>query len=163
MVGRLLARDVTVVGATVGLWAVEAQVRGDTGALALGAAIAAAVLAALCGYLVHEWGHLLATWASGGRAHVAPRIGSVFLFKFDSGHNTRRQFLWMGMGGFVASAVAVVFFAVVLPLDALSGKIAMALVALGVLATFVLELPPFFRVLRGAPLPRGIAYESTEP
>lgn len=163
MVGRLLARDVVVVLATAGLWAAEARLRDDAGALALGVAITAAFMAALCGYLVHEWGHLLATWASGGRAHVAPRVLSVFLFKFDSGHNTRRQFLWMGMGGFLASAVAVVFFAVVLPLDALSGKVAMTLVALGVLATFVLELPPFFRVLRGAPLPRGIAYESSEP
>ena len=32
------------------------------------------------------------------------------------------------------------------------------LAGLGVLATAVLELPPFFAVMRGAPLPRGTAY-----
>jgi hypothetical protein len=40
----------------------------------------------------------------------------------------------------------------------LSGRLAIALAGLGVLATFILELPVTLRVLRGAPLPTGSAY-----
>jgi hypothetical protein len=46
----------------------------------------------------------------------------------------------------------------VLPRDALAGQVALALTAAGVLATAALELPPFLRVLAGAPIPRGAAY-----
>jgi len=33
-------------------------------------------------------------------------------------------------------------------------------IAAGVLATAALELPPFFRVLRGGPIPRGLGYRA---
>ena len=49
----------------------------------------------------------------------------------------------------------------VLPRHALSTWVALFLTALGLLATAILEIPPFWRVLRGAPLPRGgAAYTS---
>ena len=162
MAYRLAFHDLAIMALTVGLWLLDGQMRGSESVQAGFVAVLAAIMTALCGYLVHEWGHLFGTWAAGGVAHLAPQLASVFLFKFDSGQNTRKQFAWMAMGGFLASAAAVVFFLFALPLDALSGRVALALVLLGVLATFVLELPPFVRVLRGAPLPRGVAYESSE-
>jgi len=48
----------------------------------------------------------------------------------------------------------------VLPFDALAGRVAGVVTVLGVLATAALELPPFFRVLRGGPIPRGLGYRS---
>jgi hypothetical protein len=49
----------------------------------------------------------------------------------------------------------------VLPLQAWSGRIAMALVFLGVVATFILEVPVAWRVAHGAPIPHGTAYRSS--
>ena len=65
----------------------------------------------------------------------------------------------MSLGGFAASAIVVPLLFVYLPAGALSTWVALALASAGVLATIVLELPPFFRVLRGAPLPRGPVYK----
>jgi hypothetical protein len=88
-------------------------------------------------------------------------VFSVFLFQFDSDRNSREQFLRMSMGGFVASVAAIVFLLLVLPLHATSGRIAMLLVAIGVVATFILEVPVAWRVAHGAPIPRGAAYHSS--
>jgi hypothetical protein len=68
----------------------------------------------------------------------------------------------MSMGGFVASAVTILFLVMVLPLDAWSGRIAMLLVVLGVVATFILEVPVAWRVAHGASIPRGAAYRSSD-
>ena len=40
------------------------------------------------------------------------------------------------------------------------GQVALGITLLGVLATVVLEFPPAWKVLRGGPLPRGVAYHS---
>lgn len=155
---HLLARDLLLVAATLGVWRLDAGLRGEPGVLAAGVAVAAGVLAALCGYLVHEWGHLLAALAAGSRVHFPDRVASTFLFFFDTQHNDRGRFVAMSLGGFAASAVAVPLLFLMLPAGALSTWVALALVVAGVIATLVLELPPFFRVLAGAPLPRGAVY-----
>jgi hypothetical protein len=159
---RLAARDAAIAAATLVVWALDARLRADGGpAVAAGiAAVAAGVLTALCGFLLHEWGHLLGALSSGAVVHPAPRAASVFLFRFDVSRSTRAQFLRMSWGGFAASAVAVALLLAVLPLDALSGQVALGLVALGVIATFVLEIPVAWRVARGGPLPTGAAYAS---
>lgn len=66
------------------------------------------------------------------------------------------------MGGFLATALVVALLLALLPRDALAGQVALGLTAAGVLATAVLELPPFFRVLAGGPIPRGAAYVADE-
>jgi membrane-associated protease RseP (regulator of RpoE activity) len=116
------------------------------------------VLAAIAVYLVHEWGHLLAARAAGSRVHYPERVTSTFLFFFDVGANDRRQFLAMSLGGFAASAIALPVLFVSVPPGTLSSRVALALAGAGLVATLVTELPPFFRVLRGAPLPRGFVY-----
>jgi hypothetical protein len=66
------------------------------------------------------------------------------------------------VGGYARDAVRdaaiVAALAAWLPLH-----VALGLTAAGVLATLVLEVPPFVRVLRNAPLPRGAAYVSDAP
>ena len=87
---------------------------------------------------------------------------SPFLFRFDLHRNTRRQFTWMASGGFVSSLLLVVFLVAVLPSGLLATWIALGLTALGVLATFVIEVPEFWGVVvRGGPLPTGAAFVTT--
>jgi hypothetical protein len=160
---RLALRDTAVLLATLGLWAADAQLRGTGGAAATAIAIGAGTLTALVGYLVHEWGHLLAARASGSVVHLPERLASVFLFRFDADRNSRAQFLAMSMGGFVASGLSVALLIAVLPRGTTSGVAALALTGLGVLATIVLEFPTFWRVARGAPIPNGAAYVSSRP
>jgi hypothetical protein len=153
-------RDVALVALTLGLWRADAALRGETGAVALGVAVLTGLLSAVCGYLAHEWGHLLGARLSGSVVERPPSPLSLFLFRFDSDRNGRGAFLAMSLGGFAASAAGVALLLAVLPRDVLSGQLALTLTALGVLATALLELPPFFRVLRGGALPRGVAYSS---
>lgn len=155
---RHATRDLVLIAVTLGAWQLDAAARAAGSALEWVTAPVAGALTAIAGYLFHEWGHLAAARVSGSVVRLPERASEIFLFNFHSDHNTPRQFLTMSMGGFVASAVAVVFLLAVLPLDTLAGKLAVTLVGLGVLATAVLELPPFFAVMRGAPLPRGTAY-----
>jgi hypothetical protein len=151
-------RDAALVALTLGLWRADAALRGEAGAAPLVVAVLTGLLTAVCGYLAHEWGHLLGARLSGSVVERPASAFSLFLFRFDSDRNGRGAFLAMSLGGFAASAAGVALLLGVLPRDALSGQLALALTALGVLATALLELPPFFRVLRGGALPRGAAY-----
>jgi hypothetical protein len=151
-------RDIGLVLLTLAVWRLDAWARASGSALEWATAPVAGALTAIAGYLFHEWGHLAAARAAGSVVRLPASAGEIFLFNFNSDRNSSRQFLTMSMGGFIASGISIVFLFAVLPLDTLAGKIALGLVALGVLATAVLELPPFFEVMRGAPLPRGTAY-----
>jgi len=150
-------RDVSIALATLALWHQDAALRGQAGFAAGATAIAAGALAAVCGFVVHEWGHFLGAVLSGSDVRLPSSACSLFLFNFDPETNRPGQFIAMSSGGFLASAAMVAGFLAVLPLGALSGQVAMAFVGAGVAATLILELPPFVRVLRGGPLPRGAA------
>jgi len=150
-------RDAAIVFVTLVLWRHDASLRGHEGLAAGATAVAAGVLAALCGFVAHEWGHFLGAALSGSDVRTPGSAFSLFLFHFDPETNRRAQFIAMSSGGFLASAAMVALLVSVLPLEALSGRVAMALVAAGFVATLVLEIPPFVRVLRGGPIPRGAA------
>jgi hypothetical protein len=151
----LAVRDLLILAATLGLWAADAAVRGTGGALPIVVAIATGAMTSISGYLAHEWGHLLGARLAKSEVSLPASPWSVFLFRFDTGVNVRSQFLTMSMGGFVASAVVTTLLLSVLPMNALSTWVALFLTALGLIATAILEIPPFWRVYRGAPLPRG--------
>lgn len=149
-----------ILALTLVAWRLDASARGGT-AEWLTAPIAG-TLTAICGYLFHEWGHLAAALASKSEVRLPERATEIFLFNFDVDRNDARQFTTMSCGGFAASAIAIVFLLAVLPPGALATRISLLLVVLGIVATAVLELPPFFRVLRGGPMPRGVAYVSDD-
>jgi hypothetical protein len=151
----LALRDLGILAATLALWSADGALREQGGALAIVVAIATGVMTALSGYLAHEWGHLLGARLSKSRVSLPDSPLSVFLFRFDTGLNVRSQFLTMSMGGFVASGLVTALLLATLPMHALSTWTALVLTALGLLATAILEIPPFWRVFRGAPLPRG--------
>jgi len=150
-------RDLVMLVATLALWRQDAALRHATGGLAVVTAVAAGTMTAVCGFLVHEWGHLLGASSYRSDVRVPSTPFSLFLFHFDPETNRPAQFIAMSAGGFLASGLMVGFLLAVLPLDALSGRVAMAFVGAGVAATLALEVPPFVRVLRGAPIPRGAA------
>lgn len=153
-------RDLVILALTLVAWRIDASVRG--GSIEWITATLAGTLTAICGYLFHEWGHLAGAVASESRVRLPERASEVFLFNFDVDRNDSRQFTIMSSGGFLASATAIVVLFLVLPAGALATTISLALVGLGIVATAVLELPPFFRVLRGGPMPRGVAYVSDD-
>lgn len=158
---RLLVRDVLLLLLTLLAWRADAALRGESGWLSVVVAVAAGTLAAVSAYIAHEWGHLLAARAAGGAVHFPEKLTSTFLFFFDVGHSDRRQFLAMSLGGFAASAIAIPVLVTSLPWGTLSTWVAFALAGAGVVATLATELPPFFRVLRGARLPRGFVYRDS--
>lgn len=153
-------RDLVILALTLVAWRIDAPMRG--GSAEWITATLAGVLTAICGYLFHEWGHLAGALASKSRVRLPERASEIFLFNFDVDRNDARQFTKMSSGGFLASALAIGFLFLTLPAGVLATKISLTLVALGIVATAVLELPPFFRVLRGGPMPRGVAFVSDE-
>jgi uncharacterized membrane protein len=148
---NMLLRDVVVIVATLALWRWSRELDAAQGALAIPVAILAGASAAVAGFLLHEWGHLIGALIGGSAVEYPSTIRSIFLFKFGES-NGRHQYLWMSGGGFAASIVVIAVLAFTLSFHALADWIAIALVVIGVIATFILELPPAWRVLRGAPV-----------
>ena len=157
---KFAVRDALLLVLCVLLWQFTLQqMAGLDRWLSIPLQLGAALLTTLVGFLVHEWGHLLGALAYRGKVHAPHRWYELFLFHFDGRSNNSRQFIAMSVGGFIASGIVVVVLLTWLPLDTLGGILALAFGALGVLATFVLEFPTTWRVMRGGPLPSGFVYE----
>ena len=158
------ARDALILTGTLGLWWLDASVgKGATSLKTVGLAVLTGLATALCGFLLHEWGHLAGALLAGSKVEY-PSLHSLFLFKFDVLHNGRREFLAMSYGGYAGSFLSVLLLGLVLPRDTLSALVALVASVLGVLATLLLELPTTVRVYRGAPLPaEGVVYVSHPP
>lgn len=159
MPARFVVRDLLALIICAVLWWLDAHARSASSALVWTSAIATALATGLCGFLAHEWGHYTGARLTQSRVEFPPRVLAPLLFHFQSAHNTRRQFIAMSLGGYVATTIAIVAIAFALPQTTLAGRLSLGLAGLGALATAVLELPTFFRVLAGAPLPSGFAYE----
>jgi hypothetical protein len=157
----LVLRDLAVVALAIALWRWSHALHDGGAQGATAVAIVAGLLLTVSAYFAHEWGHLGGALASGSRVHFPRNAAAVFLFRFDVDDNDRRQFLAMSAGGYLASLAVVALLLATLRWSYLADRIALTLSAIGVLATFTLELPPFWKVWRGAPLPRGAAFVST--
>ncbi len=144
---------------TAALWNLSLSLEAAQSPFTIPVSLLGGVMIALCGYLLHEWGHLIGALISGSRVELPDRVSAVFLFKFDTGLNSRSQFLSMSVGGFIASGIVVAALFSLLSFDLWVNLTALALTVLGVLATAILELPPAWRVYRGAALPQeGVAF-----
>ncbi|MGH8444119.1 MAG: hypothetical protein ACREVL_02575 [Solimonas sp.] len=156
----LMVRDTAVIALAVVAWLASRQLQDAGSAFTWPAAIAAGLLIPLAGFFVHEWGHLLGALRSGARVEYPDTVWAIFLFRFDVVRSDRRQFLAMSNGGFITSVLFIALLLSTLSLHYIGDIIALALSGLGVLATFVLELPVAWKVSRGAPLPTGAAFVS---
>lgn len=158
-----ILRDATAIVLTALAWTAERHGAPVHGALATAVSIAAGILTALSGFVLHEWGHLAGALASGSAVHFPGRLTAPLLFHFDTARNDRRQFLHMSYGGFAASAVVLAVLAAALPLDRVAGRIAAVLAGIGTIVSLVAEVPTAVRVARGAPMPTGYAFTSPRP
>jgi hypothetical protein len=157
----LALRDSLVLAATLALWQPVLRLDPPAGLWPQALHVLAGLLAVLCGFLLHEWGHLAGAWlARAALVLPASPLESPFLFRFNNLRNSRGQFCAMSLGGFASSLLFVAFLLLVPPRGLLASHVAQALTAIGVLATLVSEVPGLVRVMRGAPLPGGPAYVS---
>lgn len=155
----LLARDAVLIVLALLAWRWSLQTPQ-----AWGPAMLAAAMTMLAGYLLHEWGHLLgALYRRCAIELPATPFASPFLFRFYREGNSRAQFVSMVLGGFISSLLTVIALVLWLPADRLATTLALSLTGLGVLATFIIEVPEFWRVWRGGPMPSGAAFIKSEP
>jgi hypothetical protein len=161
---RFLARDLVLVGAAIGTvcWDARLLDAHATNRLALAVGVAAGVLFALASFLAHEWGHWLGAVLTGGIVHPPKALTSFFLFFFDTGKSTRRQFLAMSYGGYLATLGALGLLAAWVRSDTPSGRTALLLAGVGMTITAALEIPETWRVARGGPLPSGLVFVGPE-
>ena len=157
---RLAARDVLIAALLIGLWTVGPQLTSGHGAVFWALSIVSGLGYAVMGFLLHEWGHLLGSRLSGSVVHPAPSLLRPLLFHFDTRVNDRRQFLWMSMGGYAASALWLTFVVAIADTSRWSGRIGLGFVFVGVIGTFVAEVPTTVRVWRGGPLPTGPVFRA---
>jgi hypothetical protein len=159
---RFVLRDLALVALTLGVVRLDTSL-SDRGALGLAVGGLAGALVPYAGFLVHEWGHLVGTLVSGGRAHPPASLASFFLFSFDVATSTRRQFLAMSYGGYLATLGVIALLVGWIDPSRMSGRVALALSVLGIGITFARELPTTWSVARGGPLPCGGVYRGTPP
>lgn len=156
-----ILRDLGFLAVTLALWWWTRQLEaGPSTALTVAVSVVTAAFTAFSGFLAHEWGHLTGAHLAGSTYEPPDSVFSIFLFKFNSDRNSRRQFLAMSNGGFLVSAVVVVLLFAVLSFDRLADQLALGLTTLGVIATFILEVPAAWKVYKGGEIPRGAAYSS---
>ena len=157
---RFALRDLGIAAITAAAWGIDRQARtgkyGQAAKTVIG--VSTGLLTALVGFGAHEWGHLAGALASGGVVDEPTSMTSPFLFFFDVGRSPRPAFLAMSYGGYIGTVVAAAAIATFVPRRALSGRVALAATAVGLVATFALEMPTTIRVARGGPLPRGGVY-----
>ncbi len=157
---KFAARDLAVVLVLAVAWVADARARSEGASTFGGYAVGllAGLTTTLVAFFAHEWGHLGGAIVAGGTVHAPRTLLSPFLFFFDVAKSSRRAFLAMSAGGYVASAAALIAILLFVPWGALSGRVALLTAAAGVLVTFVLEVPTTVRVARGGELPRGAVF-----
>jgi hypothetical protein len=150
---RLAVRDASIIAVVVVLWRLTAHWTLGESIVGDGAGVMLGLLAGLCLYLLHEWGHLTGALLSGSRVAAPTSLKTIFLFSFDSKHNSLRQFLIMSLSGFAASAVVIWSYYAFLPDDLFATRVARGAAVIGVFLTIVLEFPLVAYALLGRGLP----------
>lgn len=157
MFARFALRDALIVAVALGLWWLAADSSLGSGPVADFTGFVAGLGLGTTGFVLHEWGHLLAAFATGSAVEANPRLGSPFIFSFDAERNSLAQFLVMSVGGFVVTAAIVYAFYVHLPDGLLASRIArgasLFLAFLGV----ALELPLVLVALYRRAVPAAVA------
>ncbi len=151
---KLAFRDFAIVLATLLLWQLSQTQALQASAWYLPVAILTGLMIPICGFLAHEWGHLSGAWVSRAKVYMPASVWTIFLFDYKPAENSREQFMSVSYGGFIVSGLVVALLLAVLSFDRLADQIALALTLLGVVATFVLEVPPAWRVYKGGPFPQ---------
>jgi hypothetical protein len=153
----LLVRDSVVCAVTL-LACVTDRVLRAQGHDSFALGVLTGGLLAVTGFLMHEWGHLAGSLATGSVVHYPPRALAPLLFHFDVRKNDRRQFLAMSYGGYAGTFLGVLALVSAVDPRAWSGRVGLFLTAVGVAVTLIAEVPTTVRVARGGALPDGFAF-----
>lgn len=141
MFAKLLARDLIIVALTALVWHLAAAASARPGMPGDLAGVLAGVTIGVCGYLLHEWGHLLGALSAGSTVRPGRSLASGFLFSFDSRANTRRQFVALSLGGWLATTLALWFVYAALPSDLFASRVARGFVTANVALVVLIEIP----------------------
>ncbi|MBM4243037.1 MAG: hypothetical protein FJ148_04385 [Deltaproteobacteria bacterium] len=141
MFAKLFARDAVIVGLTGLIWYLGAAASATPGPRGDFAGVIAGIPIGACGYLLHEWGHLLGAVLAGSSVQPGRSLASGFLFSFDSQANTRRQFVALSLGGWTATALVLWGVYAILPDDLFASRVARGFVAGNVLLVVLIEIP----------------------
>jgi len=141
MFAKLLGRDVLIVATGGLLWWLGAAASAGPGPLGDLAGVVAGLATGIGVFLVHEWGHWLGAIGTGATITPAKSLASPFLFSFDSQRNSRRQFLWMSLGGWIASALVAALAYALLPGELFAARVARGVVSLNVFLIVLIEVP----------------------
>ncbi len=141
MFAKLFVRDAVIVGLTAWIWHLAAGASADAGFRGDFAGVIAGVTIGLCGYLLHEWGHLLGAVVAGSSVQPGRSLASGFLFSFDSQANSRRQFVVLSLGGWTATALVLWGVYAWLPDGLFASRVARGFVAGNALLVVLIEIP----------------------
>jgi hypothetical protein len=139
--GRMALRDAGIVAAALLLWSRLSHLSAGSGVVGDVTGVLLGLGLGVCGFLAHEWGHLLGALAVRSRVRPAATLRSVYLFSFDSRLNSRRQFLVMSVGGFIVTGALIWAAYFVLPDGELASRVARGVIAALASLTVLIELP----------------------
>jgi hypothetical protein len=164
MFTRLLLRDAGITAAVLSLWWFAWPVTAASGPLSDVLGLLLGFGAGVLAYLGHEWGHLLGAFATG--AHVRPpaKLGSAFLFSFDSRRNSQTQFVVMSLSGFAVTGVALWVAYGLLPDGDFAVRILRGMVVFSASLTLLLEVPLLtISLVRGSILAQAEVFPASDP
>lgn len=141
MFTRFLLRDLAILGFAAGFWVLFAQGSAVDTPWADFAGVLAGALLGISTHLVHEWGHLGVALAVGAKVRAAGDLRAALTFSFDARENSLAQFLWMSLGGFVATGAALWVAYALLPDGWLATRVARGAVLFITALGVFLELP----------------------
>ena len=134
----------------IALWAAaDSWVQISGLAAASGFAVLASIVFGIAvSHIVHEWSHYLGACLTGAVSNIKPAPDFLF-FDFDYVANSRRQFLWMSIGGSAGNYGLIVLVMLLIPMDTAGRAMLLATVAAMAVYVAVLELAVIRRVRRG--------------
>lgn len=141
MFAKLFARDAVIIALTAWIWRLTAGASADAGFRGDVAGVIAGVTIGVCGYLLHEWGHLVGAVVAGSAVQPGRSLAAGFLFSFDSHRNTRKQFIALSLGGWIATAFVLWGVYAWLPDGLFASRVARGFVAGNVLLVVFIEIP----------------------
>jgi L-serine deaminase len=160
MLWKFAFRDLVLLGICLLLWQLNLSALASINLLtAVLCGALTVIVTVLVSYQTHEWGHLTGAVAAGSLVHAPHQLIHPFIFHIDGNKNSRLQFVGMSVGGLAASLIALAVLLATLPLATWSAKITLGIVIVGIVATFVREVPEAWRVHRGTITPQGPVYE----
>ena len=141
MLWKLALRDTGILTVAALLYLLLAPLSAGVGMVGDLTGIVAGLAIGLATFLLHEWGHLLGALGSRSQVRLPERLGSVYLFSYDSKRNSRRQFVVMSLSGFAVTGIAVWAAYAWLPDGQLATRVGRGAVLFLASFTLVLEFP----------------------